>query len=175
MRLLLLVLLGAALLPGEPRRVVLVEELVRVEAMERKTVVLFPLAQQDAQLEVKFSAKHEGEGVRVAVYPGDSNVAVGGTPYHTDETFRLELKRDHQYRVEIENMRQRLGHALVDMEVTLVFGLRPDPLPAASAVTLDPWRKRVTIGLSLTVFALILGYSAIRLTPPILERLRGER
>ena len=37
---------GAA---AEPRRLVLLQELVRVEAMERKTVVLFPLTQQGAQ------------------------------------------------------------------------------------------------------------------------------
>jgi hypothetical protein len=136
---------------------------------------MFPLAQQDAQLEIKFASKRGGEGVRLAVYASGSNVPLAGTTYELTGELRAPLAREQQYRVEIENQRQRLGHALVDVDVSLVFGVRPEAVPASSARTLEPRRRLYTVIASLSLFALILAYSAIRLTPPILERWRGER
>lgn len=170
-----LALAAAGFASAEPSRAVLLQELLRVEAMERKPVVLFPLAQQDAQLEVKFTSKRGGEGVRLAVYAANSDVPLAGTPYELSGILRSPLTREGQYRVEIENLRQRLGHAVVDVEVSLIFGGRPEPPPASSAKTLDPRRRLYTIIASLSLFALIAAYSAIRLTPPILERWRAGR
>lgn len=175
MRFLLLAVLACAFAVAEPTRAVLVQELVRLEAMERKSVVMFPLAQQDALLEIKFASKRGGEGVRMAVYATGSNVPLAGTTYELAGELRVPLAREQQYRVEIENQRQRLGHALVDLDISLVFGARPEAPPASSARTLDPSRRRYTVIASLSLFALILAYSAVRLTPPILERWRGER
>lgn len=172
---LLLLMIGIGLAGAEPRRVVLVQELVRVEAMERKTVVLFPLEQQGAQLEVKFASKHGGEGVRMAVYEKDSTQPLAGTSYEVAAAVKTPLERERAYRVEIENLRQRLGHALVDVEVTLVFGARSAPAPASETRTLAPQRKRTVIIASLALFGLIFAYSAVRLTPPILDRWRGIR
>ena len=59
--------------------------------------------------------------------------------------------------------------------VSLVFGVRSAPPAASSSTPLDPKRRLYTIIASLSLFAVILAYSAIRLTPPILERWRGER
>ena len=175
MKLLLLALIAARFANAEQPRVVLLHELVRVEAMERKSVVLFPLEQQDANVEVKFASKRGGEGVRLTVHATGSNAPLAGTTYELTGALRTPLPREGQYRVEIENLRQRLGHALVDVEVTLVFGSRPEPPPASSAKTLDPRRRLYTIIASLSLFATILAYSAIRLTPPILERWRAGR
>ena len=175
MRLLPLAFLACVSASAEPTRAVLVQELVRLEAMERKTVVMFPLAQQDAQLEIKFTSKRGGEGVRVAVYAEASNIPVASTTYELTGELRAPLTREGQYRVEIENQRQRLGHALVDLDVSVVFGLRPAAPPASSARTLEPRRRLYTLIVSWSLFAIIVAYSAIRLTPPILERWRGER
>jgi len=175
MRLLLLGSLACVSAIGEPSRAVLLQELVRLDAMERKTVVMFPLAQQDALLEIKFSSKRGGEGVRLAVYADSSNVPVASTAYELTGELRTPLTREGQYRVEIENQRQRLGHALVDLDVSLVFGVRPPTAAAASALTLEPQRRLYTLIVSWSLFAIIVAYSAIRLTPPILERWRGER
>lgn len=161
-------------LGADGQRVVLVQELIRAEAMEKKTVVLFPLEQQGAQLEVKFASKQSGEGVRMAVYTKGSNQPLAGTTYEVTGAIRLPIERDHEYRVELENMRQRLGHALVDVEVTLVFGGRPEAPPASAAQPLDPQRRFYTILTSLSLFGLMAGYAAIRLTPSILQRWRGE-
>jgi len=57
----------------------------------------------------------------------------------------------------------------------LIFGGRPEAPPASAAKVLDPKRRLYTIIASLSLFALIVAYSAIRLTPSILERWRGER
>ncbi|MBI2686682.1 MAG: hypothetical protein HYX27_10225 [Acidobacteria bacterium] len=160
---------------AEPRRVVLVQELIRLEAMERKTVVMFPLEQQGAQLEVKFKSIFGGEGVRLAVYGKGSTEAIAGTTYELAGTVKTPLVKDHEYRVELENLRQRLGHALVDLEVTLVFGSRPEPSPPSAARNLDPQRRLYTIATSLTLFAMIIAYATIRLAPPIIERWRGRR
>ncbi len=175
MRGLVLGLLLACCAMAEPRRVMLMQELMRVEAMERKTVLLFPLAQQGAQLEVKFTSRQEGEGVRMAVFAGGSNQPLASTKYNIFDTLRAPLEREREYRVEIENQRQRLGHALVDVEVTLVFGGRPEAAATSAVQVLDPRRKFVTILASLALFGLIVGYSAIRLTSPVLARWRGER
>lgn len=175
MKFLLLPLMAAGIVNAEPPRVVLLHELLRVEAMERKSVVVFPLEQQDANLEVKFASKRGGEGVRFTLYATGANAPIAGTTYELIGTLRMPLARESQYRVEVENLRQRLGHALVDVEVTLIFGTRPEPPPASSAKTLDPRRRLYTIIASLSLFAMILAYSAIRLTPPILERWRAGR
>ena len=175
MRSLWLTLLAAGFANAEPQRVVLLQELVRVEAMERKSVVMFPLEQQDANLEVKFASKRGGEGVRFAVYAINSNEPLAGTAYELTGTLRTALAREREYRVEIENRRQRLGHALVDVEMSLVFGARPEPPAASSVKTLEPRRQLYTIIASLSLFAMILAYSVIRLTPPILERWRAGR
>ena len=161
MKLLLLALLACAFAGAEPSRAVLVQELVRVEAMERKSVVAFPLAQQDAQLEIKFASKRGGEGVRLAVYSTGSNVPLAGTTYELTGELRAPLAREQQYRVEIENQRQRLGHALVDVDISLVFGARPAASPASSVRTLEPRRRLYTVIVSLSLFVLILAYSAI--------------
>ncbi len=170
-----LALLAAGFLHAESPRVVLLHELLRLEAMERKSVLLFPLEQQDAQLEVKFTSQRGGEGVRLAVYTTGANVPLAGTTYELTGTLRTPLAREREYRVEIENLRQRLGHALVDVEVSLVFGVSSAPPAASSSTPLDPKRRLYTIIASLSLFAVILAYSAIRLTPPILERWRGKR
>ncbi|MBL8240230.1 MAG: hypothetical protein JNM66_22610 [Bryobacterales bacterium] len=164
----------AAAAMADPHRVVLLQELVRLEAMEKKTVVQFPLQQQAAQLEMRFESKRGGEGVRVEIFANGSNVPIGGTTYELSGLLRVPLEREKTYRVEIENLRQRLGHALVDVEATLVFGVRAEaPLPSA-ARHLDPQRRRYTVAMSLSLFALIAGYAALRLTPPIVRRWRGE-
>jgi hypothetical protein len=160
---------------AETPRVILVQELTRLEAMEKKTIVQFPLEQQGAQLEVKFNSKRGGEGVRVAVYAKGSAQALAGTTYEIAGDLKVPLAREHEYRVEVENLRQRLGHAVVDMEVALVFGVRPETPPPSAARTLDPARKRATIAISAGMFAILFAYSAIRLTPPLLQRWRGER
>jgi hypothetical protein len=169
-------LFASSIAAADPSRVVLLQELVRVEAMERKQVMLFPLEQQDAQLEIKFVSRRGGEGVKLAVYAVNSNVPLAGTVYEVEGALRTALARQSQYRVEIENLRQRLGHALVDVEVSLVFGSgHSEPPPSSAARTLDPRRRLYTIVASLSLFAMILAYSAFRLTPPILDRWRGRR
>jgi hypothetical protein len=130
---------------------------------------------QGGQIEVKFASKRGGEGVRVAVYERGAREPLAATKYELDGEFRTPLARQHEYRVEVENLRQRLGHALVDLEVTLVFGARAEAAPPDAARPLDPARRRYTIATSLALFGLILAYSAIKLTPPVLERWRGER
>ncbi len=175
MKRLLLAILATAAAVAEPQRVVLVQELVRLEAMERKTVVLFPLEQQDAQLEVKFASKRGGEGVRMAVFEAGAREPLVATGYELTGALRAPLGREREYRVEIENLRQRLGHALVDVDVALVFGAKPEAPPPSAARGLEPQRRLYTIVSSLTLFGLIVAYSAIKLTPPLLQRWRGER
>ena len=172
---LIFLVLGIGMAFAEPRRVELFQESVRLEAMERKTVLLFPLRQQGAQLEVAFASKHGGEGVRVAVYASGSDVPLAGTTYELEKTLRTPLSQDGEYRVEIENLRQRLGHTMVDVQVALIFGARAPAATGAGTTTLDPGRKFNTIVGSRALFGLSVAYSAIRLGPPILDRWRGRR
>lgn len=173
MRGLLLAGLFCGVLAAAPR-VALMQELVRLEAMEKRTLLMFPLEQQGAQLEVKFESKRGGEGVRVAVFEKGSGVALAGSTYELNGMLRVPLAREREYRVEIENMRQRLGHALVDVDVSLVFGKTVTAPPADAARGLEPGRRRYTIWASLGLFGLMAGYAVIRLTPPVMRRWRGE-
>lgn len=161
-------------LAAAPQRVELLQELIRVEAMETRTVLLFPLRQQGGQLDLRFDSKRGGEGVQLAVYAAGSNVPVATTGYELTSAIRVPLTRDREYRVEIENKRQRLGHAVVDVEIALLFGaVTPAPQPAGVR-TLEPARRFYTILVSLALFGLIAGYAALRLGPSIVERWRGN-
>lgn len=160
---------------AESRHVDLMQELLNIGAMERRTVLVFPLRQQGAKLQVKFTSKLEGEGVRVAVYESESGAQVAGTAYEISGVLRTPLESGREYRVEIENLRQRLGYALVDTEATLIFGDRTAAAPESQARQLDPRRRRFTILSSLTLFALIITYAAVQLGPPLRERWRGGR
>ncbi|HEU0119031.1 MAG TPA: hypothetical protein VFQ91_00780 [Bryobacteraceae bacterium] len=171
----LIFLLALDCLPAEQQQVVLVQELVRLEAMEKKTIVRFPLAQQNAQLLVRFSSKRGGEGVRAAVYMRGNAAALAESAYELSETITLPLQREREYRVELENLRQRLGHALVDVEVKLIFSPRRTTAQPEHPRTLDPERKAYTIAASLFFFLGILAYCAARLSPPVLARWKGER
>lgn len=175
MRFLLFAALAALCLTAEPQRIVLLQELVRLEAMEHKTLLVFPLEQQGAQVEMKFTSQRGGEGVRMAVFQRGSTQALAATSYELNGALRASLARENEYRVEIENLRQRLGHALIDVEVALVFGGRPAAPPPSAARALDPQRRLYTILASLTLFAMMCGYSAVRLTPTLRARWRGER
>lgn len=174
MKRVVLTLLTAALGLAEQHRITLVQELVRLGPMEKRTVVVFPLEQQGAQLEVRFVSKQGGEGVRAVVYETGRNAPLAESKYELNDVIRTPLERAHEYRVEFENLRQRLGEALVDVEITLIFGARSETSAASPAKLLDPRRKLYTILSSVSLFALILAYAAIRLTPPILRRWRGE-
>lgn len=158
-----------------PQRVLLVEDLVRLEAMERRTIVIFPLEQQAAELEVRFSSKRGGEGVRLAVYIEGSSEPLADSVYALDSALRVPLERHRTYRIEAENMRQRLGFALVDIEATLLFGMNRSNSPAGAAKTLSPTRMGAAIGISTGLFLLLAGYTAMRLRGPVGERWRGER
>jgi hypothetical protein len=171
-----LLLLAAAVCGwAEPHRLVLLQELVRLEAMERRTIIMFPLEQQDAELELKFTSKLGGEGVRAAIFAQEDSAPMAASRYETAETMRVPLKRQRMYRVELENLRQRLGHAVVDVEAMLVFGARHGTAGEESVRTLEPRRRFYTILTSVGVFLVICGYAAARIGPPILERIRGER
>lgn len=175
MKWIFLAILGLGTVNAESRRVELMQEVVKLDAMERRTVLIFPLRQQGARLELKFASRREGEGVRVAIYDSDSNVALAGTPYAMSDLLRTPLESGREYRVEVENLRQRLGHAVVDVEATLVFGDRATPAAVSEAKPLEPRRRLYTILTSLTIFAVIMAYAAVQLGPPLLERWRGER
>ena len=160
-------LLFSMLLAAEPKRVVLVEETVRLEAMQQRVVAEFPLEQQAAVLELSYQAvKGAGEGLRVIVLA--NGAPISESSYAPASSLRVPLKPAARYEIRIENKRQRLGFALAVVEAALVFV----PPPAASR-TLDPTRRYFTIAVSIALFAMIAAYSGVRLGPALWERWRG--
>ncbi len=163
MRLLLVALAVAA----EPKRVVLVEETVRLEAMQQRVVAEFPLEQQAAVLELSYQAvKGAGEGLRVIVLADGATISESS--YAAATSLRVPLKSSAKYEIRIENKRQRLGYALAVVEAALVF-----VPPREAARTLDPKRRYFTIAISMALFAMIVAYSGVRLGPALWERWRG--
>lgn len=159
---------------AEPQRVVLMEEMVRLEAMERRTVVQFPLEQRNAQLDIRFDTKTGGDGVQLLVYEAGATKPSAASNYAVQGTLRMPVEKHRTYRVEMANLRQGLGHGLVDLEVALLFDGTPATPDASGARTLDPKRRYFTVAISATLFVMIVTFSAIRLAPTVLERLRGE-
>lgn len=163
MRLLLVALAVAA----EPKRVVLVEETVRLEAMQQRVVAEFPLEQQAAVLELSYQAvKGAGEGLRVIVLA--DGALLTESSYAAASSLRVPLKPAAKYEIRIENKRQRLGYALAVVEAALVF-----VPPREAARTLDPKRRYFTIAISMALFAMVVAYSGVRLGPALWGRWRG--
>jgi hypothetical protein len=157
-------LLLALPLAAEPKRVVLIEETVRLEAMQQRVVAEFPLAQQGAMLELNYQAvKGAGEGLRVIVLA--DGAALTESSYAPALSLRVPLKQAARYEVRIENKRQRLGFALVDVQAALLFSA-----PREAARTLDPKRRYFTIAVSAAVFAMIVAYTSVRLGAALYQR-----
>ena len=160
-------LLVALALSAEPKRVVLIEETVRLEAMQQRVVAEFPLEQQAAVLELNYQAvKGAGEGLRVIVLA--NGAAITESSYAAASSLRVPLKPSAKSEIRIENTRQRLGFALAVVEAALVF-----VPPREAARTLDPKRRYFTIAISMALFAMIVAYSGVRLGPALLGRWRG--
>lgn len=167
MRVALLAVIAVAAAAAPPQRVVLMEELIRVEAGKRQTALRFPLQQQSALLEVQFQLREGVEGVRVLIHDTAKGTVLFQSNYETEGLIKLPLSKNAEYRIEVENLRQRLGYVLLDFEAALIFG--PIAAPAAPQ-TLSPKRRFFTIAISLTLFAMLLTYGAVRLTPSLLQR-----
>jgi hypothetical protein len=161
------VLLAAA---PPPKRVVLTEELVRIDAGKRRNVLQILPQQQASVLEAQFKIHEGGEGVRLLVRDVSRGTVAFESGYEPEGSIRLPLAKATQYRVEFENLRQRLGYAMLDFEAALIFG--PIAAAAEQAQVLTPRRRYFTIAISLTLFAMIAAYCAVRLTPYLLDRRR---
>jgi hypothetical protein len=164
--------LGTVLAVCGQHRVVLWDELVRVQAMERKTVIVFPLTQQGAEVEIRFESKLAGEGVQVRVYEAGMAAPLAESKYEGSGALRVAASKDREYSIVVENLRQRLGYALVDLRVALVFGAGPirgsQPQPSTP---LDPQRRLITILASLSLFGAIVVFAVVRLGRPVWNRL----
>ena len=165
MRLLGLFFLGALVAAGEPRRVVLMEVLLRVEAMRSRSFD-FPLQQQKAGLELSWTVKEPGATVRVLVIDRRASNSAYDSGYQAAGSRRVTLERAGDYQVTIENRQQRLGNALVDFRMELVFG---DDRPVVSTGP-TPTRRFGAIATSMALFAIMVTYAGVRLGPAILGR-----
>jgi len=160
-------LLAALALTAEPKRVVLIHETVRLEAMQQRVVAEFPLEQQAATLELNYQGvRGAGEGLRVIVMADGAPISESN--YAAASSLRIPLKAAARYEIRIENKRQRLGFALADVEAALVFAP-----PREAARVLDPARRYFTIAVSLALFAMVVAFAGVRLGPALWERWRG--
>lgn len=152
---------------AEPRRVVLLEELIRIEALRSRSYEL-PLPQQRAALEVNWSVKQAGAAVRVLVVDRKAPSTAFDSGYESGGSRRIKLDQAGQYQVTIENRQQNLGHALVDLRLELVFG---EERPLATGVRdATPARRYWAIATSLALFAMMVTYAGVRLGPALRDR-----
>jgi len=165
MRLLAAFLLLAAGVGAEPRRVILLEELVRIDAMRSRSYD-FPLQQQKAALDLNWTVKDPGAAVRVLVIDRRGSSAAFDSGYQIGGRRRVKLDRAGDYQLTIENRQQRLGNVLVDFRMELVFG---EERPVVS-VGPTPGRRYWTIATSIALFAMMVSYAGVRLGPAILDR-----
>ena len=165
MRLLALTVLVTAISAGEPRRVVLLEELVRIEAMRSRSYD-FPMHQQKAALDLSWTLKDRGTTVRVLVIDRRLSSPAYDSGYQTGGSRRVKLERAGEYQVTIENRQQLLGSALVDFRMDVVFG---EERPVVSEGP-TPARRFWTIAASIALFAMMVSYAGVRLGPAVLDR-----
>lgn len=157
---------------AEPRRVVLLEELVRVDALRSRSYEM-PLPQQKAALELQWSVKDPGGAVRILVVDRNASVTAFDSGYQASGSRRVKLDQAGQYQVTLENRQQNLGHSLIDLRLELVFG---EARPAATVSRgPTPARRYWTIATSLALFAMMVVYAGVRLGPALRERWRPRR
>lgn len=167
MRLLAAVLWLAVSATGEPRRVVLLEELVRVEALRSRSYEL-PLPQQKAALELHWSVKEPAGAVRLLVLEQGATGAVFDSGYQTEGQQRVRLAQASNYQVLVENRQQRLGHALVDLRLELLFG--EERRESSQTVGPSPERRFWAMAGSWALFAMMVAFAGVRLGPAIWQR-----
>ena len=171
MRLLVLAVLVGAVLGAEPRRVVLLEELIRIDAMRSRSYDI-PMRQQKAGLDLSWTLKDRGTTVRVLVIDRRVSSPAYDSGYQIGGSRRVKLDRAGEYQVTIENRQQLLGSALVDFRMDLVFG---DERPVVSEGPTST-RRYWTIAGSIALFAMMVSYAGVRLGPAVMDRwFRGPR
>ncbi len=152
---------------AEPRRVVLLEELVRIEALRSRSYEL-PLPQQKAALDLHWNVKPPGEAVRVLVVDRNASATAFDSGYEANGSRRVKLDQAGQYQVTIENRQQNLGHSLIDLRMELVFGEERSPVTELRGPT--PARRYWAIATSLALFAMMVTFAGVRLGPAVRER-----
>lgn len=159
--------LFAGLAFAEPRRVVLLEELIRIDALRSRSYEL-PLPQQKAALDLRWSVKQPEGAVRVVVVERQANATTFDSGYESSGLHRVKLDQSGRYQVTIENRQQNLGHSLVDLRMELVFGEERVPVSAPRGPT--PARRYWAAATSLALFAMMVTYAGVRLAPALRER-----
>lgn len=152
---------------AEPRRVVLLEELVRLDALGARRYEL-PLPQQKAALALRWSVKAPGEAVRIVVVDSHAAATVFDSGYAGAGQHRVNLEQAGQYRVTVENRQQTADYALVDLRLELDFG--PEAAAVAEPRGPSPARRYGAIAGSLALFAMMVTYAGIRLAPAVWRR-----
>jgi hypothetical protein len=152
---------------AEPRRVVLLEELVRLEALGARGYEL-PLPQQKAVLELRWSVKAPGGAVRIVVADTHAGSTVFDSGYASAGQHRVNLQQAGQYRLTVENRQQTVDYALVDLRLELDFGA--EPAAATAPLMASPARRYGAIAGSLALFAMMVTYAGVRLAPTIWQR-----
>lgn len=158
-------LFAAGLAMAEPRRVILLEELLRIDAMRSRSYD-FPLHQQKAGLDLRWTVKEPGGSVRVLVIDRKAASPAFDSGYQPGGTRRVKLDRAGDYQLTVENRQQRLGNVLVDFRMELVFG---EERPVVSQGP-TPARRFWAIATSIALFAMMVSYAGVRLGPAILGR-----
>ena len=162
---LLLMLALAAAVPAAQRQETLIYSRFEVDPGEWRYFE-FPAKEAVARLEVRFeveSARDAG-GVRVRLLrdreferfrqnqPAES---LGATNYRRRGRLTAKLEAG-SYVVVVEGRPEGHRRSQVDLDVKLLTGPDPETLPVAYA---SPRRRLVVVGVSLSVFAVILGWA----------------
>ena len=164
--------LVACLAWAEPRRVVLLEELVRIDALRSRSYEL-PLPQQKAALDLRWSVKYPEGAVRVYVVDRRSNANAFDSGYESAGSHRVKLDQTGQFQVTIENRQQNLGHTLVDLRMELLFGEERASVAEPRGPT--PARRYWAAATSLALFAMMVTYAGVRLSPALRQRWGAPR
>jgi hypothetical protein len=162
----LLMLLVAGPLLAAPKRVMLIDDEIHVDAARTYSQVV-RLEQQQAVLECEFTAKDAPSGVRVALVDRSNGDTVYATEYMTQGAFRIGLKRAGEFRIDIENRKQRLGSATVAMRAALVFG---EAQKQDTVRTLPEETRRRVVAWSILALVAMVGFASWKLMPAILAR-----
>lgn len=158
----------AAGLHAQDRSVVLMDETVRVDAGRTRTFE-FQVAKDNSFAEIEWEVKTPDADVSVNIEKKGSNESLFASGFHSAGSRKIRLPRAGAYVVIVANQRQRLGHAEVGMFIGLDMSAGR---PQATTRELTPARRYWTVAVSISVFAMIVAFCAVRLGPAILGRLR---
>ena len=150
----------ALLLMSQIQKATIFDKVVPVDA-SKVVRMPFDIPNPRTSLNLTFSVEEKNGKVKVILRKAPNGDILGQTDFESDGSIKASLTEPSKIWVDVDNRARRLSHASVDMTIKASWKAE---LPVEARELPQSTRKKV-VAASLSLFALIAGFSAWRLIP----------